>query len=310
LFLEHRALLKRLPEVHVKSESILEDIRKMEAGVRGEDRVLIKLHELRMPGPFKVYSDIRLHLGEWKVQIDCLVLTDRCCIVIESKNMSGDLYFESDSEEFYKVNQDGEEIPYPNPYYQLMRHIRFMKEFLHQINPEMKVTGSVFMTAKSCRIRKKPAKYPIFKLESIIEKVMQMYHNSPPLQLSESQLVEIEQIIMSKQSTFTNAPLCERYQISPTELRTGVECPECGALGMIRHIRTWKCPTCQKNSRNAHSKTVQEYFWLIKPNISNREFREFCRVESIYAASRMLSNMDLDSNKGGAWRYYTPKKDR
>ena len=50
---------------------------------------------------------------------------------------------------------------------------------------------------------------------------MQMYHNSPPLQLSESQLVEIEQMIMSKQSTFTYAPLCERYQISPTELRTG-----------------------------------------------------------------------------------------
>ena len=224
MFLEHRALLKRLPEVHVKSESILEDIRKMEAGVRGEDRILQKLHELRMPGPFKVYSDIRLHLGEWKVQIDCLVLTDRCCIVIESKNMSGDLYFESDSEEFYKVNQDGEEIPYPNPYYQLLRHIRFMKEFLHQINPEMKVTGSVFMTAKSCRIRKKPAKYPIFKLESITEKVMQMYHNSPPLQLSESQLVEIEKMIMSKQSTFTYAPLCERYQISPTELRTGVGC--------------------------------------------------------------------------------------
>ena len=87
-------MLKRLPEVHVKSESILEDIRKMEAGVRGEDRILQKLHELRMPGPFKVYSDIRLHLGEWKVQIDCLVLTDRCCIVIESKNMSGDLYFD------------------------------------------------------------------------------------------------------------------------------------------------------------------------------------------------------------------------
>ena len=263
-------MLKRLPEVHVKSESILEDIRKMEAGVRGEDRILLKLHELRMSGPYKVYSDIRLHLGEWKVQIDCLVLTDRCCIVIESKNMSGDLYFESDSEEFYKVNQDGEEIPYPNPYYQLLRHIRFMKEFLHQINPEIKVTGSVFMTAKSCRIRKKPAKYPIFKLESIIEKVMQMYHNSPPLQLSESQLVEIEQMIMSKQSTFTYAPLCERYQISPTELRTGVECPGCGVLGMKRVATTWTCLSCKQNHRYAHINTANEYLWLIKKEITNQ----------------------------------------
>lgn len=305
MFLEHRALLKRLPEVHVKSESILEDIRKMEAGVRGEDRILQKLHELRMPGPFKVYSDIRLHLGEWKVQIDCLVLTDRCCIVIESKNMSGDLYFESDSEEFYKVNQDGEEIPYPNPYYQLLRHIRFMKEFLHQINPEIKVTGSVFMTAKSCRIRKKPAKYPIFKLESIIEKVMQMYHNSPPLQLSESQLVEIEKMIMSKQSTFTYAPLCERYQISPTELRTGVECPGCGVLGMKRVATTWTCLSCKQNHRYAHISTANEYLWLIKKEITNREFRKFCGLESMYSASRMLSKMDLVAHGNGSGRYYT-----
>jgi ribosomal protein L37AE/L43A len=290
LFLEHRALLKRLPEVHEKSGGILEDIWKMEAGVRGEDRVLLKLHELRMPGPFKVYSDIRLHLGEWKVQIDCL-------------------YFESDSEEFYKVDQKGEEIPYPNPYYQLMRHIRFMKEFLHQINPEMKVTGSVFMTAKSCRIRKKPAKYPIFKLESIIEKVMQMYHNSPPLALLESQLVEIEQIIMSKQSTFTYAPLCERYQISPIELKTGVECPGCGALGMKRVATTWTCLCCKQNHRYAHISTVNEYFWLIKKEITNREFRKFCGLESIYSASRMLSKMDLAAHGNGSGRYYTRRKD-
>lgn len=166
------------------------------------------------------------------------------------------------------------------------------------------------MTAKSYKIHDKPAHYPIFKLESMIEKILQMYGNSPELDVSDSRLQEIGQMIIEKKSTFSYAPLCEYYHISPLDLLPGVECPNCGALGMIRCIRTWKCPTCNKNSLHAHTKTVQAYFWLIKENITNKEFREFCKVESIYAASRMLSNMDLDSHKGGAWRYYTPKKDR
>ena len=122
----HFALLKRLPDGSGMVDFIREEIRKREAGVRGEDRLAGRLNELRLEGEFRIFSDVCLELDDWKVQIDCLVVTDRCCIVLESKNISGRLYFDEDRDEFYK-EENGTETPISNPYFQLMRHIRFMK---------------------------------------------------------------------------------------------------------------------------------------------------------------------------------------
>ncbi|MEI4769583.1 nuclease-related domain-containing protein [Psychrobacillus sp. FJAT-51614] len=308
LFKEHYALVKRLPSDHLKLQTIIDDIRKMESGIRGENRLIEKLEELRLPGAFYILSNVQLQLGEWRVQIDCLLITDRCCIVLESKNMNDDLYFEENSDEFYKISRDGSEITYPNPYFQLMKHIRFMKAFLENYVPELKVTGAVVMTAKSSRIRQKPPHYPIFKLESIIEKILYMYNQSSSPQLSVHQIKHIEKMIRKKQSIYRYPPLCQYYRISPNDLILGVECPNCGELGMKRLQRTWNCPICKKNDRNAHHMTVQEYFWLINTTITNKEFRHFCKLDSVYSASRMLTDLNLTVHKGGAWRYYSPKK--
>lgn len=305
------ALLKRLAVPHIKEDEIRKDIHQIESGARGEIRLLQKLNELRLPGPLRTFSDVVLHLDEWKVQIDCLVVTDRCCIVLESKNISNDLYFEEQSEEFYKVDKNGNEIAYRNPYYQLMKHIRFMKEFFQLSGfPEMKVTGAVVLTAKSCRIRRKPSHYPIYKLESIIEKIFHMYEHPSSLRLTTEELHSIEQTIWQKQTYFTDRPLCERYHISPNELIRGVECPNCMAIGMKRTGKTWTCTVCNKKSRDAHKNTVQEYFWLVKKEIRNKDFRIFCQVDSVYAASRLLNSMDLIVHKAGPRTFYTEKRNR
>lgn len=305
------ALLKRLRTPHLKEEEIRQDIHQIESGVRGENRLLQKLNELRLPGSYQIFPDVRLQSGEWKVQIDCLIVTDRCCIVLESKNISDDLYFNEGSDEFYKVDRNGREIVYRNPYFQLMKHIRFMKEFFRLLNfPEMNVTGAVVLTAKSCRIRQKPANYPIFKLESIIEKILQMYDLPSSLRLSREQLNFVEQMIWKKQSTFIPRPLCENYHISPNELVFGVECPNCSTLGMKRTGKTWTCTKCKHSSREAHKNAVQEYFWLVSKEMRNKDFRVFCQVDSIYAASRMLSGMDLQIHRAGPKTFYTEKKDR
>ncbi|QUG40780.1 NERD domain-containing protein [Psychrobacillus sp. INOP01] len=76
----HFALLKRLPEGSGMVDFIREEIRKQEAGMRGENRLVDRLKELRLCGEFQVFSDVCLELDDWKVQIDCIVVTDRCCM--------------------------------------------------------------------------------------------------------------------------------------------------------------------------------------------------------------------------------------
>lgn len=302
----HFALLKRLNDGSPSSDFIREEIRKMDPGVRGEERVFQRLRELRLAGAFRVFSDVCLELNDWKVQIDCLVVTDRCCIVLESKNISGRLYFNEELDEFYK-EENGTETPISNPYFQLMRHIRFMKELLRNTHPQMKVTGAVIMTAKSCRIMQKSTHYPIYKLESMVERVIQIYNSSGGASFSVGELEVVEKLLLENRSVFEYPPLCEYYRINASEVRLGVECPGCGVLGMRRTGKTWTCPSCHKRDRNAHKKAVNDYFWLINNKITNRDFRKFCMVDSIYAASRMLSNMDLQMHRAGGKTYYTRK---
>ena len=300
------ALLKRLGDESGMKEFIREEIRKQDAGVRGEDRLVFRLKELRLSGQYRVFSDVCLELDDWKVQIDCLVVTDRCCIVLESKNISGRLYFNEELDEFYK-EENGQETPFSNPYFQLMRHIRFMKEFLRNTLPQMKVTGAVILTAKSSRIVQKPTHYPIYKLESMIERVTQIYNSCDGTRFSDEEMLAVERLIVENRATFVYAPLCEHYRIPINEILIGVECPNCGVLGMRRTGKTWTCITCNKRNRDAHKKALHDYFHLINNRITNKEFRNFCNIESIYTASRMLANMDLQMHKAGGRTYYTKK---
>ena len=107
----HFALLNRLHDGSGMSDFIREEIRKMDAGARGENRLADRLSELRLQGEFHVFSDVCLEFDDWKVQIDCLVVTDRCCIVLESKNISGHLYFNKELDVFYK-EENGIETPF------------------------------------------------------------------------------------------------------------------------------------------------------------------------------------------------------
>ena len=68
---------------------IEENLRLKEAGIRGEERLLQKLSTLEHK--FMILPNVCLELGEEKVQIDCLLFNRNCAIVLESKNISGDL---------------------------------------------------------------------------------------------------------------------------------------------------------------------------------------------------------------------------
>lgn len=55
---------------------------------------------------FSIIPNVCLELGEEKVQIDYLLLSKSYAIVLESKNISGDLYISPDTDEFFRLNLD------------------------------------------------------------------------------------------------------------------------------------------------------------------------------------------------------------
>lgn len=84
-------LLYRLPEHHPKRPFLQIELYRTAAGKREEKRLEQKLVEFSPDENHRFVRNICLSLGDWKVQMDGLLLTERGAIVIESKNISAQL---------------------------------------------------------------------------------------------------------------------------------------------------------------------------------------------------------------------------
>src|SRR5699024_3590196 len=85
-----------------------------------------------------------------------------------------------------------------------------------------------------------------------------------------------------------NVNALERYGVSKDELIKGVLCPDCGAVPKIRKARKLFCAKCNHQSVDAHLLTLRDYRVLISNRISNREARDFLRIESPEVAKKLL----------------------
>lgn len=274
----------------------------MEAGIRGEDRLLQKLTALEEE--FIILPNVCLELGEEKVQIDCLLLNKKCIIVLESKNISGDLYIDPATDEFYRLNPDQSKKFFPNPYYQLTKHIRFMKNWLRILNLYAPVTGAVIFTSKSVTLRNNPFNYPFYKLDSVIERVQRLAPTA--IHLTDHQLSSIKKnICFSHQPFIRNTSLLEHYGINISEIIRGIVCPSCRFHPLSREGYSWSCTHCTYKTRSGLQQAVEEYLMIVKPSITNLEFRDFFGIDSMKTANNLMRNFRLKKHGGRRNRFYT-----
>ncbi|MEG0385902.1 MAG: hypothetical protein RR642_14230 [Solibacillus sp.] len=96
-----------------------------------------------------------------------------------------------------------------------------------------------------------------------------------------------------------------RRTVESSRLRRGVLCRECKYLHAMQYKHgSWICPVCHFKSKNALNETLFHYRMLIKPHITNREFREFVGIDSIHAASKLLMRLGLEKVGTGRGTYY------
>lgn len=87
------ALMRRLPHGHAKQPAIIEDIKKIKAGYNGENRVFQSLKSLPEK-EYLLFHDLRLIGSSFPFQMDILVLTSSFLLILEVKNMAGEIFFD------------------------------------------------------------------------------------------------------------------------------------------------------------------------------------------------------------------------
>ncbi|MDE6004826.1 MAG: NERD domain-containing protein, partial [Oscillospiraceae bacterium] len=97
-------------------------------GIAGEEKVLYELENSHMP--MYILHDLYLKHEKLTAQIDYLVITKKLVLVIECKNLYGDIYINKNGDFIRKSNYNGEttEEGMYNPLTQNRRHIELIRE--------------------------------------------------------------------------------------------------------------------------------------------------------------------------------------
>lgn len=302
-----RMLMERLPGGHSQQPYLQKELHRYEAGVRGEQRLHDKMIEFHWHEPFELLWDTNLRVGDWKVQMDGLLVTPHCIIIIDSKNISGKIHFDAATHECYRFNNEGEKWVFDDPRVQLAKHVRFLELWLDKRKiPHPPIFGVAVFTPKHCEFISKPAGLNICKTYQVVETVYRILE-SQKTSADSPKPSRIRKLIESNRHPYDRPPLCEYYRIEPRDLKTGVKCVECREIAVERLYKIWRCKSCGHRDPHALKHTLQEYVELVGREVNSKELRRFSGEESRHTIFRVLSESSLETTGGKKNRKYFMK---
>lgn len=288
------ALFRRVPADHPKRNAISETLAKHKAGYKGEQAIDYPLSFL----PDKEYSilhDIRLFDQGHYFQMDTLLLSSRFILLLEIKNITGTLLFDSEFNQLIRISEQKSE-GFPDPILQMKRQERQLQKWLH-------LYGFSTLPIESFVVISMPR--TIIKASSHDQDFSQKVIHSAnlPNRIEDLKRMHVE-ILSSKdiqeltlQMTTNHSPLhrniLEQYQVTKRELLKGVHCPACSHLPMVKTMKGWHCLNCNGISKFAHEDALQDYALLIGTTATNGELKEFLHITSSSIIKRLVHVMNL-----------------
>lgn len=163
--------------------------------------------------------------------------------------------------------------------------------------PSIPITTLVVMTNRSTVLNNSSPheKYQnVIRVENIEERNLSLltYHQKEHLPIK--QVGKVSGLLLRKDTPLIAFP-DEIYGISPEEIITGVQCPECWHLPMLRKYGHWHCLRCSWKSKDAHISALRDYSLLLSQQITNKQLRNFLHLESRKTALQILHSMNLHS---------------
>ncbi|WP_175614479.1 nuclease-related domain-containing protein [Piscibacillus halophilus] len=279
---------------------IEESLRIVRIGDRGE-RSLDYYIELVSSNDLLVFYDLRLPRGEHHFQMDTVLVTPRFVLLVEVKNISGDIYFNKESKQMIRVLNNISET-FPNPLLQVSQQKFQLQQFLQNYGfPNIPIyTLVVFASRNGILHIQSDDTFHLGKIISIQEFIFkyQKLNESVLGQVwSEGDLNRVSDLFIREHKP-EDVDLMKRFGLKAADLMKGVHCPKCGRLGVQHKHGKWVC-ICGSSSKDAHVLALRDYALLIDEWIINQEARNFLGVESRHAIKRILSNFEKEGGTKG-----------
>jgi hypothetical protein len=300
------ALIRRLPKNHPKQSILQGDYNKRMAGYWGEKR-LDEFIDGIPHFPFYILRDLSLNVRGVLFQIDTLLLSPFFVVILESKNIAGNLLFDTAFNQLIRTSDNKEEA-FEDPILQSQNQRRnLMNWFKEQKIPLIPIETLVVMSNSSAVVKSTSGNeslskkvIPVKKVISQIEQLSSLYQKEL---FSDKEVKKIaKQLIKNHQPKHID--VLDKYKILLADIIPGVQCPNCGVIPMIYIRGKWLCRSCGCESQDAHLKGVEDYLLLVKKTITNKAFRDFLLLPSMNISSKLLIKIGFQSRGAKKSREY------
>lgn len=294
--------IRRLNENTSDRDFLERELFLAEAGIRGEKRLQKKFVEFYSSEPFEILWNTSLTLGNWPVQIDGLLLTQKVAVILESKNISGELHFENRTGEFFRIDANGVKTIMDNPAVQVEKHMRFIRMWFDENKIPLPVDGMLVFTALKAELCSLPQNTRTCRHHHMIELLFKTIEEYPSrTHQNRHALKKYRKIIENQLTPYTQKPIAVQYSMDPRLFKPGIYCEACKTFNVSRQRRRWQCEACGKTSLTAGEEAVLDYFAIFGFQANNEKLRKFLNVNDRHIVKRLLSQEIL--TKDGSRRH-------
>lgn len=214
-------LLKRIPQEHRLYLKILNEIGATKGGDFGEENVYKDLEKMKLPFKYYVFHKLLLH-AESTFELDFLLITPFGAVILEVKNIIGELEFQENPSQLIQQKETGEIKKYLCPAHQLNEYKYQLSQFFIDHNMVVPIYGAVVFATRNSFVKNSTDKAIILSRNEVRPYLRQFQKHKPTLTMEE--IENIKDILLMKNTPFAKFPLTKHYSIQPEELIRGVEC--------------------------------------------------------------------------------------
>ena len=252
------ALNSRISRSNNMFHRIEAEYKNRRGGFAGEMRVDKFLEELEMKMPYFILNDLHLQVGKKNVQIDTILIHPNFILVMEIKNMRGELYFDKKTGQFYRKNDLGKKEGMRNPEAQLNRSTNAVNIFLQDSGFGGISDGVIVLVSRAGIVMQESEKWKTVTLDYLIEFIETMESRTQRV-ISDEKCRQLAYMLVNENRKERLSGMAADYNISAAEIKKGVRCPKCHRIPMVRKHSRWHCGNCGGECRTAHLATLQEY---------------------------------------------------
>lgn len=221
-----------------KKKKIEEDIKILSYGLKGEEAILFELKNSFMP--MIVLHDLFLEVDGLTAQIDYLIITKKVNIILECKNLIGNIEVNSNGEFIRTFNINGRYIKEGiySPITQNQRHMQVLKQL--RLNSKNNIISkklfekqfdnnykSVVVLANpktviNMRYAKKDVKEKIIRCDQVNDYIKKLNQLSPNPNMSDKEMRELAEFYLSHHKE-NKKDYTEKYSIYEDEVKEEVE---------------------------------------------------------------------------------------